>query len=74
MYFVKVSKNLARYRFENIFVIDHQNNYVEFKRLWQCCKKFWHSSNQFEWLLCNYLRSKQNYFSKITFLCTIAYW
>jgi len=24
--FAKESKNLASYRFENIFVIDHQNN------------------------------------------------
>jgi len=25
----EISKNLIRYRSENIFVIDHQNNYVE---------------------------------------------
>jgi len=29
MCFAKVFKNLARYRSENIFVTDHQNNYVE---------------------------------------------
>jgi len=26
--FVEVSKNLVRYRSDNIFVIDHKNNYV----------------------------------------------
>jgi len=30
--FAEISKNLAKYKFENIF-IDHQNNYVETQTL-----------------------------------------
>jgi len=57
--FAEVSKNLARYKSENIFVIDH---YIELERWWQCCKKFYHSSNQFESYIIIFWCFKQNYF------------
>jgi len=36
---LKYPKKLAKYRSENIFVIDHQNNYVE-PLMTKWCRKF----------------------------------
>jgi len=44
--FVEVSKNLARYRSKNIFVIDHQNNYVERLSIDDNAAKFFHIHRQ----------------------------
>jgi len=46
--FIEVSKNLARYRSENNFVELSKYDNKTLKHNEQCCKKFWHSSNQFE--------------------------
>jgi len=45
--FAKISKNLARYKFENNFV-GLSELCKKFKLDKQNCKKIWHSNNQFE--------------------------
>jgi len=46
--FAEASKNLIKYKYENIVVIDLQNNYVETIALMTMLQKVLHSSNQFE--------------------------
>jgi len=59
--FAEASKNLIKYKYENIVVIDLQNNYVEIIALMTMLQKILHSSNSLS-VLHNYLISKQNYF------------
>jgi len=55
--FAEVSKNLARYRSENIFVIVHKNNYVEAQALMTMLQK----ATSFS-ILHNHFGLKQNSF------------